>query len=102
MDFIIGLPMIVRQHGFIIVAVDMISKASHFVLVKSTHKIGDIAKIFMRAIFIFHGLPKAIVSNKDAKFTSNFWKGSFQEMGTQLNFSIAYNLQTDGQTKRVN
>ena len=56
----------------------------------------------MKDIFILHALPKAIVSDRDPKFTSNFWKGLFAYLGTKLNFSIAYHLQTDGQTGRVN
>lgn len=54
------------------VMVDKILKVVHFVLVKSTYKIGDIAKIFMKEIFILHGLPNEIVSYRDVKFTSNF------------------------------
>ena len=102
MDFITGLPMTWRQHDSIMVVVDNLTKPTHFILVKSTHKTNDIAKIFMREIFKLHGLPKAIVSDRDVKFTSNFWKGLFADLGTKLNFSTAYHPQTDGQTKRVN
>ena len=49
-----------------------------------------------------HGLLKAIVSDKDVKFTSNFWKGLFVDLGTKLKFSTAYHPQTDGQIERVN
>ena len=54
------------------------------------HKTDDIAKIFMREIFKLHGLAKAIVSDRDVKFTSNFWKGLFVDLGTKLNFSTTY------------
>ena len=53
-------------------------------------------------MFRIHGLPKRIVSDRDAKFTSKFWTSLFQAVGTQLNLSTAYHSQTDGQTKRVN
>ena len=102
MDFIIGLPMTWRQHDSIMVVVDKLTKAAHFILVKSTHKTDDIAKIFMKDVFKLHGLPKAIVSHRDVKFTSNFWKGLFVDLGTKLNFSNAYHPQIDGKTERVN
>ena len=96
MDFITGLPMTWRQHDSIMVVVDKLTKEAHFILVKSTHKTDDIAKIFMKEIFKLHGLPKAIVFNRDVEFTSNFWKGIFVDLGTKLNFSTADHPQTDG------
>ena len=56
----------------------------------------------MKEIFRLHGLPKEIISDRDTKFTSNFWKGLFADLGTKMNFSTAYHPQTDGKTERVN
>ena len=78
MDFITRLPMTWRQHDSIMVVVDKLTKAAHFIPVKSTHKTDDIAKIFMKEIFKLHGLPKAIVSGRDVKFTSIFGRGCLQ------------------------
>ena len=96
MDFITGFPMTWRKHYSIMVVVDKLTKASHFILVKSTYKADAIAKILMKDIFRLHGFPKAIISDMDTKFTSNFWKGLFADLGTKLNFSTAYHPQTDG------
>ena len=74
MDFITGLLMTIRQHHSIMVVVDKLTKASHFIPVKSTYKSDSIARIFMKDIFKLHGFPKAIISDRDTKFTSNFWK----------------------------
>ena len=63
MDFIIGFPMNWRQHDSIMVVVDKLTKATHFIPVNSTHKTDDIAKIFMKEIFKLHGLPKPIISD---------------------------------------
>ena len=59
------------------VVVGKFSKEAHFIPIKFAHKTSDKAKIFMKEIFKLHGLPKAIVSNQDAKFTSNLSKGLF-------------------------
>ena len=96
MDFIIGLPMTWRQHDSIMVVVDRLTKETKFIPVKSTHKTYDIEKIFMKEIFKLHKFPKAIVFDRDVKFTSNFWKGLFADLGTKLNFNTAYHPQKDG------
>ena len=48
-----------------------------------------------------HGVPKKIMLDRDAKFTSKFWKELFAGLRTKLAFSITYHPQIDGQTKRV-
>ena len=50
----------------------------------------------------FHGVPKKIVSHRDAKFTSSFWKELFESLGIKFYFITSYHPQTDGQIKRVN
>ena len=80
------------------VVVDKLTKEAHFISVKYTHKTDGIAKIFMKEILKLHGFPNAIVSHKDPKFSSNFWKGLFADLCTKLNFNNSYHPQTDGQT----
>jgi hypothetical protein len=102
MDFITKLPRTNKQHDSIMVVVDKFTKAAHFIPVNITHKATKIADIYMREIGRLHDTLKKIVSNKDPKFTSNFWKGLFNGFGTNLNFSTTYHPELDGQTKRVN
>jgi hypothetical protein len=61
-----------------VVVVNKLTKASHFVAVKSTHKKTNIAEIYMREVAKLHGVPKNFFSNRDSKFTSKFWKGLFK------------------------
>ena len=49
-----------------------------------------------------HGIPKKIVSDRDPKFTSKFWKDLFKGFGTNLNFSTTYHTKYDGKIERVN
>jgi hypothetical protein len=90
MDFITKLPRTSKNHDCIMVVVDKFTKAAHFIPVKITHKEANIADIYMREIYRLHGIPKTIVSDKDPKFKSNFWKGLFKGFGTNLNFSTTY------------
>eukprot|EP00253_Pinus_taeda_P034317 PITA_34317 len=101
MDFIIGLPKSKKGNDSIMVVVDKLSKSANFIPVQSTYRATQVANIFMQNIFRLHGLPKTIISDRDVKFTSAFWRTLFEGLGTQLSFSTAYHLQTDGQTERV-
>ena len=56
----------------------------------------------MRKIFKLFGIPKIVITNRDAKSTSNFWTSMFKGMDTKLNFSTTYHPQMDGQTEWVN
>jgi hypothetical protein len=102
MDFIIGLPKSAKQNDAIMVVVEKLSKSSHFVPVKSTCKEIDISNLFMKGIFRLHGMPREIVSDRDTKFTSRFWKSLMDGFGTKLLFSTSYHPETNGQTERVN
>jgi hypothetical protein len=99
MDFITGFPKTQRQNDSIMVVIDKLSKSAHFIPVKSTYKVINIAEIFMKEIFRLHGIPKMVISDRDVKFTSNFWKELFAGLGTNLNFNTSYHPQMDGKTE---
>jgi transposase InsO family protein len=102
MDFITQLPKTKNGHDAIVVFVDTFSKMVHFVPTKTTATAPDTARLFFDHVFKLHGLPKSIVSDRDAKFTSRFWQTLFKTMGTRLAMSTAFHPQTDGQTERAN
>jgi hypothetical protein len=102
MDFITHLPRTKSGHDALFVIIDKLSKRMHIVPTRSTATAKDTAQLFFNGIFRHHGLPKKIVSDRDPKFLSSFWKELFKCLGTRLAMSTAYHPQTDGQTERAN
>ena len=102
MDFIFGLPKSIHGNTGIWTIVDRFSKQAHFIPVKKSIKSHHMATLFVSQIFKYHGMPSSIISDRDPRMTSLFWKGLFENLGTKLNFSSAYHPQTDGQSKIAN
>jgi hypothetical protein len=75
MDFIRGLPRTGKQHDSIMVVVENLTNASHFIPLKTTHKETNVVDIFIMEITILHIVTKIIVSDRYPKFTAKFWKG---------------------------
>ena len=70
MDFIMGFPRTNKQHDVIMVVVDKLTKASHFIPMNTTHKKANVTDIYMKEVACLHGVPKTIVYDRDPKFTS--------------------------------
>jgi len=96
MDFVGGLLVSSQRHDYIMVIVDKVTKSAHFIPFKRTFEVPTIAKVFLKEIIHLHRVPRKIIFDRDAHFTSIFWKILLHSMGTQLNFSNAYHLEIDG------
>ncbi len=101
MDFGEGLPCS-ASYNCIFVVVDKFTKFAHFLPLRHPFTSMTVAQLFMNTIQCIHGLPQAIVSDRDRVFTSNLWKELFLRAGTQLRMSSSYHPQSDGQKERVN
>ena len=102
MDFVVGLPRSQQNHDAIWVVVDRLTKSAHFIAYSMTYSVEKLSRLYLQHIVRLHGVPVTIVSDRDSRFTAEFWKSLQAAMRTTLNLSTAFHPQTDGQTERVN
>lgn len=102
MDFITQLPRTKSGYDSIAVVVDKLSKMTHLIPTTTNVTAPQFAAQFMKEIVRLHGVPKHIVSDRDSKFTSHFWRHLMKCLGIELRVSTSFHPQTDGQTERTN
>ena len=102
LDLITDLPKSASGHDAIVTFTDRLSKRVHLAATTKTVSAAGMAKIFMEHIFRHHGLPRVLVSDRDPRFTSEFWSELFRLLGTTLAMSTSNHPQTDGQSESTN
>lgn len=104
-DFIGPLPASQARHGRydrICTIIDLFSSMVHLQPARVNYKAPDMAELLFHAVYRLHGMPEAIVSDRDVLFTSPFWQRLHELTGVKLRMSTAYHPQTDGATERAN
>lgn len=82
--------------------VDLLSRRVHFIPFGTNDTALDCAKSFFQNIFKFLGLSDDIVSDRDPKFTSNFWTELMSLCGIRTRISTSHHPQIDGQSEIIN
>jgi len=99
MDLLGPLPKSINGNDMILLIIDRLTKMAHFIPTTSTVTSKAVAQLFLRYVFQYHGLPESIVSDRDPKFTSKFWRSLNEALGIKLLMSTAAHPQTDGQSE---
>ncbi|KAG8501005.1 hypothetical protein CXB51_003048 [Gossypium anomalum] len=100
-DFVTGLPFTPRKKDAVWVVIDKLTKSAHFIPVRMDFSLDKLAELYISEIVRLHGVPLSIISDRDPRFTSRFWKKLQKALGTKLSFSTAFHPQTDGQSEKV-
>ncbi|GJW96157.1 putative reverse transcriptase domain-containing protein [Tanacetum coccineum] len=101
MDFITKLPKSSQGYDTIWVIVDRLTKSAIFVPMRETDPMEKLARMYLKEVVTRHGIPVSIICDRDPRFASNFWRSLQKALGTNLDMSIAYHPQTDGQSERT-
>ncbi len=102
MDFITKLPESNGNDTIITITDHDCSKAAIFLPCKETITAEGVAKLYATQIFPHYGIPNKIISDRDPRFTGEFFKTLCTSLGIDQNLSTAYHPQTDGQSERTN
>jgi hypothetical protein len=100
MDFVGPFPLS-NNFDYVWVILDRFTSLVHLVPTTTTVTASKLATLFIEHIVRLHGLPDSIVSDRDTKFTAEFWAETHRLLGVQLLKSTAFHPQTDGASERM-
>nr|GEY67148.1 reverse transcriptase domain-containing protein [Tanacetum cinerariifolium] len=101
MDFVTKLPRTSSGYDTIWVIVDRLTKSTHFLPMREDDSMDKLTKLYLKEVVTRYGIPISIISDRDSRFASNFWRAFQKALGTRLDMSIAYHSETDGQSART-
>ena len=90
LDFVGPLPKTPSGHDFLLNVVDKFSKAVHLIACTKEVTAAEVAQLVYDQVVRLHGFPEAIISDRDTRFTSHFWRALWKLSGTQLAMSSSY------------
>jgi transcription antitermination factor NusG len=103
MDFIGPLPVSGKnKFDTILTVIDRFSKMVHLIPTHQSATAADTARLVFDNVVKYHGVPDSIISDRDTRFTSNFWRELAKVMGIKLRMSSAFHPETDGLCERAN
>ncbi|GKF99821.1 reverse transcriptase domain-containing protein [Tanacetum coccineum] len=68
---------------------------------RETDPMDKLARMYLKEVVTRYGIPLTIICDRNLRFTSNLWRSLQNALGTNLDMSTAYHLQTDGQSERT-
>ena len=101
LDFMGPLPK-PNNFDYLLVVIDQLTSQVHLVPTTMTVTAGGITWLILKEVMRLHGIPESIVSDRDTKFASIFWRELHRLMGSKLLMSTTFHPQMDGATEQAN
>ncbi|GKA59674.1 putative reverse transcriptase domain-containing protein [Tanacetum coccineum] len=95
MDFVTKLLKTETGQDTIWVIIDRLTKCAHFLPMRKDDTLEKLTRQYLKEVVSRHGVPVSIISDRDGRFTSHFWKSLNKALGTRLDMSIAYHPWMD-------
>ena len=102
MDFITSFPVTKAHNDMIWSIVVRFSKQAYFIPCKKTLSAKQAVELFLKHVFVHHGLPQSIVSDRDGRFCNDFWITLFTNLGTHIDFTSSFHPESNGQIEATN
>lgn len=84
MDFITKLPNTPNGVDTIWMIVDRLYKSAHSVPIQESSSAEKHVEVYVKEVVSRHRVPLSIISDRDVRFTSQFWRQLHDELGTWL------------------
>nr|GEV90822.1 putative reverse transcriptase domain-containing protein [Tanacetum cinerariifolium] len=99
----IGLDLPKTSSGYdtIWVIVDRLTKSAYILPMREDDSMYKLTKLYLKEVATRNGIPISIISDRDPRFASNFWRVFQKALGTRLDMSTVYHPKTDGQSERT-
>ena len=91
-----------NNFDYLLVIIDRLMSQVHLVPTMTMVTTKGVAWLMLTEVMRLHGIPESIVSDRDTKFTSIFWKELHRLMGRKLLMSTVFHPQVDGATEQAN
>ena len=88
-------------YDYLWVVICCLTSMVHLVPIRTTTTASELAQLYIQEIVRLHGLADSIVSDRDSKFTSRFWRETHRLLGTKLLMSTSFHPQMDGASERT-
>ena len=102
LDFVTGLPHSEDGYNALLTVTDKFSKAIKLIPCHETTSAEDTAQLYLRYAYSTFGLPVKLISDRDSRFTSKFWRTLMALLGVDIGMTSAFHPQADGQAEKTN
>lgn len=101
MDFVVNLPWS-DEYNVILVIVNRLTKHAQLIPCTTGLDAEGFTYLFVKHVAARFGLPTSIISDRDPRWISDFWKAVCRCLKTKLAMSLSHHPQHDGQTESIN